>query len=229
SRSFAKAQALAEVVYSEATDSLYDIEPNSDLYIIAVKDDAIEEVAQQLVAAGLTDELVVHTSGATPSHVLGNYFSRYGCFYPLQSFSISRKTNFKNVPLCVYANNEYDGQALLELGKQISDKVNFINDEQRASLHVAAVFVNNFTNYFYQIAEQLLAQQDVPFALLRPLILETARKVQMHSPAKMQTGPAIRNDHQTIERHLLYLQSQPEMAKLYEHLTQRIMSDMVKS
>lgn len=226
SRNFAKAQDLAEIVYSEATDSLYEIEPNNDLYIIAVKDDAIEEVAEQLSAAGLTDELVVHTSGATPSAILGKYFSRYGSFYPLQTFSRSRKANFKTVPLCVYANNEYDSEALTELAGQLSENVNFINDEQRASLHVAAVFVNNFTNYFYQIAEQLLTQKDVPFALLRPLILETARKVQRHSPAAMQTGPAVRADHQTIERHLLYLQSQPEMAKLYEHLTRRIMDDL---
>lgn len=226
SRTFAKALDLAEMVYSEATDSLYDIDPNSDLYVLAVKDDAIEEVAQQLVAAGLTDELVVHTSGATPSTILERYFDRWGVFYPLQTFSRDRKANFKNVPLCVYANNPSDTDALLELANQLSDNVNFINDEQRASLHVAAVFVNNFTNYFYQIAEQLLGQKDVPFQLLRPLILETARKVQRHSPAAMQTGPAVRADHQTIERHLLYLQAQPEIAQLYEQLTKRIMDDL---
>lgn len=223
SRDFTKAQYLADEVYSEATDSILDIEPNNDLYIIAVKDDAIEDVAAQLSAAGLTDELVVHTSGATPTTVLAKYFTRYGSFYPLQTFSRSRKANFKTVPLCIHANSNTDIEALSELATQLSDNVNFINDEQRASLHVAAVFVNNFTNYLYQVGEQLLQQKDVSLDLLRPLILETARKVQRHSPINMQTGPAIRSDHQTIERHLLYLQSQPEIAALYEHLTKRIM------
>jgi len=225
SRDFSKAQDLADEVYSEATDSLLDIEPNNDLYIIAVNDDAIETVAAQLAAAGLTDELVVHTSGATPSSVLSKYFTRYGSFYPLQTFSRSRKANFKTVPLCVYANSSTDMANLSEFAGQLSDNVNFINDEQRASLHVAAVFVNNFVNYFYQVGAQLLGQKDVSLDLLRPLIMETARKVQRHDPAKMQTGPAARGDQQTIERHLLYLQSQPEIAALYEHLTKRIMDE----
>ncbi|MEL7020301.1 MAG: Rossmann-like and DUF2520 domain-containing protein [Bacteroidota bacterium] len=227
SRTFAKAEALAEEVYAEATDDLLEIDPHNDLYIIAVKDDAIEEVAQQLQRAGLTDELVVHTSGATPSSILEPYFNRYGSFYPLQTFSKERKINFKNIPICIHAHHAQDQVLLMELAGQLSEKTYLINDTQREALHVSAVMVNNFTNYLYVIAEKLLKEQEVPFALLQPLILETARKVQRHAPVNMQTGPAIREDHRTIDRHLSYLGTHPNIAQLYEQMTRRIMEDML--
>jgi hypothetical protein len=61
-------------------------------------------------------------------------------------------------------------------------------------LHVAAVFVNNFTNHLYQIGNEICDENQIPFSILHPLITETAQKIMNLPPALAQTGPAIRND-----------------------------------
>lgn len=219
SRTKEKAQALAAEIQAEALTNLSKIDPNADLYILAIHDDAIPEVASQL---SLNQKLIVHTSGSTPSTVLQPYAQRFGIFYPLQTFSISKEVDFEQIPICIHANNKEDIIFLENLAKKISPKVYRINDEQRAILHVAAVFVNNFTNHLFQIGYNILEKENLSFDLLRPLILETAEKIQEHPPAEMQTGPAIRGDEATIQRHLLYLEKFPEYQSLYELLTKSI-------
>ncbi len=216
-----KAENLASEVNAQAITKLSNITLDADLYILAVHDSAIAEVATQLP---VLDKLVVHTSGATPSTALQPHFQRFGIFYPLQTFSISKEVDFEQIPICVHANQEADLQALENLARQISPKVYRIDDEQRAILHVAAVFVNNFTNYLFQIGYDILEKEKLPFDLLRPLIRETAAKVQEHPPVEMQTGPAIRGDHATIDKHLQYLGRFPEYKHLYELLTENIKS-----
>ncbi len=216
SRTVEKANILAKIVGAQAITDLADVHSDADLYILAVHDSAIADVAAKLPAKG---KLVVHTSGATPSSVLAPHFERFGIFYPLQTFSVSRMVDFEQIPICVYACQESDLQLLENLAKQISPKVYRIDDAQRATLHVAAVFVNNFTNHLFQVGYDILEKENLPFDLLRPLIRETAEKVQEHLPARMQTGPAIRGDESTIRRHLAYLEKYPEYRSLYELLT----------
>ena len=127
--------------------------------------------------------------GAIPSSALKKHFPHYGVFYPLQSFSKSRKVNFNQIPICIYAPDKKDERRLQKLGKVISKKVAIINDKERAVLHVGAVFVNNFSNLLYHTAETILEEENINFDLLLPLIKETAAKVQKHSPITMQTGP----------------------------------------
>lgn len=219
SRSKEKAQKLASEVNAQAITNLSNITSDADLYILAVHDSAIAKVAAQL---SRLNKLIVHTSGATPSTVLQPHFQRFGIFYPLQTFSISKEVDFEQIPICVHANQEADLQTLENLARQISPKVYRIDDEQRAILHMAAVFVNNFTNYLFQIGYDILEKENLPFDLLRPLIRETAAKVQEHVPAEMQTGPAIRGDQATIDKHLQYLDRFPEYKHLYELLTENI-------
>lgn len=216
SRAKEKAEKLASEVNAQAITELSNITLDADLYILAVHDSAIAEVAAQLP---VLDKLVVHTSGATPSAILYPHFQRFGIFYPLQTFSISKEVDFEQIPICVHANHDADLQDLENLARQISPKVYRIDDEQRAILHVAAVFVNNFTNYLFQIGYDILEKENLPFDLLRPLIRETAAKVQVHPPAEMQTGPAIRGDQATIGKHLQYLEKFPEYKSLYKLLT----------
>lgn len=204
------------------TNDLSDFPLDLDLYILAVPDGAIEAVAEQL-SKRIKGGGVVHVSGAQPSTILAPYFKKFGVFYPLQTLTKNRKVKFQNIPICIEAQNTELNQQLLDLGRAISDKVHFIDDEKRAWLHVAAVMVNNFTNHLYTLSEKLTQDHDLSFDLLRPLILETAKKVQKLDPKKAQTGPAARGDQETIDKHLRQLANYPDMLEVYKVLSDSLL------
>ncbi len=222
SRELAKAQELAEVTGAQPINRLKEVEPGADLYILAVSDGAIAPVAATLRQRLPADSPVVHTSGATPSTALAPYFTKHGIFYPLQTFSRSREPDFSTIPICIYSpDEELEGQ-LAALGRQFSQNVHRIDDDQRAILHVAAVFVNNFTNHLFHIGHTILEEEKLPFELLLPLIRETVDKIEANRPEDMQTGPARRGDRETIARHLVYLKKFPNFEKVYRALTKNI-------
>ena len=204
------------------TTNLENINPDADLYIVAVHDDAITLVAKKLHYLGKAGKFIVHTSGATPSNVFAPWFSRYGVFYPLQSFSIDRPVDFQAVPLCIYAQKKADEKILKNLGQQLKCPTFSISDKQRAILHINGVFVNNFTNYLYQVAWDICQKEALPFDLLRPLIRETAEKIMANPPIEMQTGPAIRGDQESINKHLEYLKAYPDYREIYALLSKNI-------
>lgn len=224
SRTASNAKKLAQLLQCESTNNLKKINPDAQLYILAVSDHVIVQLAKKIATQIPEDALVVHTSGATPAQSLKGLFKFYGTFYPLQTFSKSRAVDFTQIPFCIYANRKIHREQLASLAKKLSPAVYFINDQQRAVLHVAAVFANNFTNHLIQVSESILKAEDLPFDLLKPLILETANKIQHNAPKAMQTGPAIRNDQSTIQQHLSYLEKHPDYQKLYLLLTQSIQS-----
>jgi len=219
SRDMQNASLLAYHVRAEATDSLDNIDPETDLFVIAVKDDTIEPIASELAKYG---KLIVHTSGATDLQVLLNHTKNAGVFYPLQTFSKTKEVNFNTVPLCIEGGDELIISKLNELAYTITQNVYRINSAERRTLHLAAVFACNFPNYLYYLSQQLLAEKQLPFDLLRPLILETAEKVHEQMPAAVQTGPAIRNDEKTMDTHLQQLSEKPELQELYKLLSQGI-------
>lgn len=189
----------------------------ADLYIIAVSDDAITTVSSHLP---FENRLVVHTSGSAPLASLDDK-NRKGVFYPLQTFTKGKPIDFKTIPLCLETQFENDYALLEKVAQSISDDVYKINSHQRKALHVAAVFVNNFTNYLYQIGDDICQENNVPFNILKPLILETAEKLLTLSPKDAQTGPAKRNDISTIEAHESFL-SNENQSTIYKILTQSI-------
>lgn len=195
----------------------------ADIYIIAVTDDAIAEVSCLLPFEG---RLVVHTSG-TVAMQQADSKNRRGVFYPLQTFSKERDIDFKAVPLCLESEYENDYALLEQLAKTVSNHVFSIDSAQRQALHVAAVFVSNFTNHLYAVGEQICEDNKISFSILKPLILETAAKVQELSPRQAQTGPAVRNDAKTISKHLEFLKD-PAQKELYTLLTQSIQQDVQK-
>lgn len=219
SRNREKAQELAKTVNASPIIELHHLKLNADLYILAVKDDAIEEVARQIP---FRDKLVVHTSGAKSSEIFQPYFDHFGVFYPLQTFSINKEADFEKLPICVYANSKSSIQTLQSLANSICPNIYTIDDEQRATLHVCAVMVNNFTNFMYVMAEDILKQEQLSLDILRPLIEETVLKISKHPAEAMQTGPARRNDLQTIEQHLIFLRHYPDYQKLYQDLSASI-------
>ncbi|PWA04777.1 Rossmann-like and DUF2520 domain-containing protein [Flavobacterium psychrotolerans] len=191
-----------------------------DLYIILVSDDAIATVSSQLP---FKNRLVAHTSGSIAIDVL-NSDNRKGVFYPLQTFSKNKPIDFSSIPICLESQNATDFQLLEKVAKTISNQLFAINSEQRKALHVAAVFVNNFVNHLYQIGQEICQENQVPFEILKPLIKETAEKVMTLSPKEAQTGPAKRQDLETINAHLEFI-SDENHKKIYEILTQSIRTD----
>lgn len=219
SRDLQNASLLAYHVHAEAIDDLGQINPETDLFVIAVKDDAIEFIAAALAQY---NRLIVHTSGATPLQALLDHTKNAGVFYPLQTFNKTREVNFNTVPLCIEGADEQIASQLNELAYTITQNVYRVTSAEREMLHLAAVFACNFPNYLFYTAQQLLAEQQLPFDLLRPLILETAQKVQELLPAAVQTGPAIRHDEKTMAAHQQLLDEKPELQRLYMQLSQGI-------
>ena len=189
----------------------------ADIYILAVSDDAISKLSSQLP---FQDRLVVHTSGSVGIHDLDKKHRR-GVFYPLQTFSKECEIDFDNVPICIEALEKNDLQFLKELAEAIGSPYYKISTEQRQILHLSAVFVNNFTNQLYRIAHEISDAKGINFDILKPLILETAKKVQTLSPYMAQTGPAKRNDRKTIKKHLKLLEN-TDHQDIYELLTNAI-------
>ncbi|REH52628.1 putative short-subunit dehydrogenase-like oxidoreductase (DUF2520 family) [Tenacibaculum gallaicum] len=188
----------------------------ADVYIIAVSDDAIGDVSHKIEQK---NGLVVHTSGSVAMQSLQNT-GRKGIFYLLQSFSKDKEVNFDEIPFCLEAENEEDLRLLEDLAKSIGKKIYRINSEQRKRLHVAAVFVNNFTNHMYKIGADICNEYQVPFEVLQPLVKETAQKITKLSPEAAQTGPAKRNDQKTIQNHLALLNA--EQQEIYKLITKSI-------
>ncbi len=192
----------------------------ADVYILAVSDDAISTVSQQLP---FVNRLVVHTSGAAPINTI-NTKNRAGVFYPLQTFTKGKQVDFSSIPLCLEAENSSDFKVLESLAKSISTAVYPINSKQRKALHVAAVFVNNFTNHLFQLGADICRENHIPFEILKPLIGETVEKITTLTPEEAQTGPAKRNDQSTIQRHLDFLKDENKK-NIYSILTQSIQAN----
>lgn len=193
----------------------------ADITLISVTDSAIAEVSNRI---SYTDSLVVHTSGSTALEVL-NDKNRKGVFYPLQTFSKSKKVDFKEVPLCLETENHDDLNELKLLAKELSDNVFEISTEQRKSLHVAAVFVSNFTNHLYSVGNEICKENNIPFDILKPLIKETADKINYLNPKDAQTGPAVRFDQQTINTHENSISNQTYKT-IYNLITQSIQENV---
>lgn len=219
SRNLQNAALLAYHLKAEPIDNLSEISADTDFIIISVKDDAVEMVASFI---NLKNVLVVHTCGAVSMQVLEKYFINYGVFYPLQTFSKNRELDFRSVPLCLESNDKNSMDLLLDLARTVSNQVSLVNSDQRKVLHLAAAFACNFSNYLYSVAADLLEKNQLSFDLLRPLVLETASKVQQFLPSKVQTGPAVRGDKQTMQAHLSLLQQHPDLQQLYRLLSQGI-------
>ena len=221
-RSMVKAKQLGEKINAKAINRFDQLSLSVDLIVIAVKDDALPLIASQLPHSSPNSPLIVHTSGATPSSIFEGMLNRYGVFYPLQTFTKGRELNFRAIPFCIWAKSDSDLKLLRSLGKSLEANVFTISDEQRASIHVAAVLVNNFVNHLYTQAQSIAQQNNWPFEMLLPLIEETALKVQQFPPQQSQTGPAIRGDLKTIHNHLDLLKSDPSIQEIYRQLTQQI-------
>ncbi|MFW5759131.1 MAG: Rossmann-like and DUF2520 domain-containing protein [Bacteroidota bacterium] len=220
SRTIDSARQLARKIDSSFTDDLEQLPAKVHFCIFSVSDHALEEILRKFPHKNL---LSVHTSGSMDLNVFEKTgFKRYGVFYPLQTFSKNIPSHFHSIPLLIEADSKSDLDILRKIAGDLSNDVREINSQQREILHVAAVFACNFTNHMLAVADILLRENKLDFGLLYPLIEETIKKVRYAKPIDLQTGPAVRDDKNVIEKHLNKLLPSPHFRKMYNFMTESI-------
>lgn len=219
SRTEKSAKTLALKLQTRYTTIVQEIISDADIYVVALRDSVYAEVLPYLK---IKNKLLVHCSGSMPLSSLKKYAENIGVFYPLQTFSKNRKVNFSEIPVFIEANSPENEKKLIAVAEKISGRVSVVNTEKRLNLHISAVFACNFVNHFYAIAGEVLKSKEIPFEVLKPLIQETAFKVQEMMPVAAQTGPAVRFDENIISKHLKELKSFPEFRELYENVSESI-------
>lgn len=222
SRSIKNATELSDKIDAQSIDNVSKLSKSSDLYVIAINDDGIIPTLKQIE---FKDKVFVHTSGSISMNVFEELnFKNYGIFYPLQTFSKDKSINISEVPFCLEANSDPTLQLISNIAGSISNSINYINSEQREVLHLAAVFACNFSNNMYQIAHGITTENNISFDILKPLILETASKITTITPQEAQTGPALRNDQNTLNKHIKKLENKPDLKEIYKLISNHINS-----
>lgn len=213
------ASALAYEWNTVSTNYQSPISNKADVYLIAVSDDAIDSITDNLRLPG---KIVAHTAASVPKEVLKHVSDHYGVFYPLQSLR-KEMTGLPDIPVFFDGIDQKTKQMLEKLAHSIAnEKVAEAGDDARLKLHVAAVVVSNFTNHLYTLAEEYCRKEGLDFKQLLPLIEETALRIKDISPQKAQTGPAVRHDSATIQKHLGLLKEHPQLKNLYVLLSESI-------
>ncbi len=220
SRNIKHAEILANALNCPAADFSSPMDETADIYLIAVSDKVIHEVVSYMPK---NNKLILHTAGSVSKNVLENVSNQFGVLYPLQSLR-KEIDKIPDIPFLVDGNNEVVAEMIMQIGKKISHHVDIANDEKRLKLHLSAVMVNNFTNHLYTMAADYCKKEQLEFDLLKPLIFETANRLKNVHPSEVQTGPAIRNDSETIEQHEKLLENYPELKALYVYFTKQIAS-----
>lgn len=221
-RSLSSAKLLAERLYqAKPTDNLNFSSSKSNVFLIAIHDDAVEEVSRELILPD--DAVVAHTSGSNPLSILGyTASSNIGVFYPLQTFSKKRSLDMQDVPILIEGENSFTRSALIKIGKKLSGNVQEASSKQRMMIHLAAVFASNFTNNMLLHASEIMKAAKLDFDLLAPLVAETLQKSFELGPENAQTGPAKRGDLDILEKHIEMLDGLDDKADLYKLISQQI-------
>jgi len=218
SRQLPNARTLATELNCDFSDNYSALNKTADIYIIAINDDSLNKLDNPFT---IGDKLVVHTSASVAKSVLQNISTNYGVLYPLQS--LRKEINeVVDIPLLIDGNTDTAIKQIEDFALSISSIVSKANDEQRLTLHIAAIIANNFTNHLFVLTEEFCKDEKIDFKLLVPIINETTRRLSMHTAASVQTGPAIRNDDSTINKHLAILANYPKLKNLYQLITESI-------
>ncbi len=219
SRSLEHAQILARRVDALPINQWQRLEEYADVYIFAVNDDALYDLALDL---RLHSSLVIHTSGTTPCNILKPLSSRYGVLWSPQTFVRDIAMNYQRLPLCIEGNTPEVEKDIEDIARLISPCIYHLNFEQRRRAHLAAVMVSNFVNALNATAQQYLKGENIDFDMLRPLAEQTLRKWDYGNLWLQQTGPAVRRDEKTLKAQRRLLADQPELLKLYNDMTKLI-------
>jgi predicted short-subunit dehydrogenase-like oxidoreductase (DUF2520 family) len=195
------------------------ITPFADLYLVVISDAAIPQILKRLK---IGNKLIVHTSGSVGMEVLEDVSPNIGVIYPPQTFTAGRLLSFRTVPLCIEANSGVNLQRIRTFAETLSKKVYVINSDQRKVLHLSAVFASNFTNFMIAVSQQLLLENGLDFGILGPIIRQTAANAASGDVFGKQTGPAIREDRETLRKHRKLLENHPGYQEIYDIITRHI-------
>jgi predicted short-subunit dehydrogenase-like oxidoreductase (DUF2520 family) len=220
SRSISSAQSLGKELGCSFVDNLEAVDLTADIYILAITDNALQNIQDSLF---LGDKLVVHTAGSVSKKVLSNISSQYGVMYPLQSLRKDQSADQSIIPLLIDANKESVLSIIEQFAFTLSSVVSIVGDDKRLCLHLAAVIVNNFTNHLYTLTAEYCKNEEVDFKMLQPIIEQTALRLRANLPADLQTGPAIRNDQSTLDKHIQALSNHPELKTIYLTFTESLL------
>lgn len=220
SRTTTNAEILAKKIDVPYTSEISDIYRNADVYIYALKDSSFLKLLKKFDLPNTA--LHIHTSGSVSMKDFFGYTEKYGVLYPLQTFSKNKVVDFSQIPICVEAIDLDVEKQILDMANLLSTKVYIINSEKRKKLHLAAVFACNFSNYMYDIAFDIVMSAGIDFEILKPLIAETADKINTMTPREAQTGPAVRYDENTINKHLSLLNRKKNLREIYRILSKNI-------
>lgn len=193
---------------------------STDIIIVAVPDHRLKSILENIRCR--PDAMVVHTAGSFGLEVFPGHFTAKGVFYPLQTFSRERDVDFSGIPFLLESSDSHSSAILEGVANSLGGKTFFFNAEQRKMLHLAAVFICNFANHMLTGGKQVADKAGVPFEIFFPLLQETVSKAMDIGPEKSQTGPAVRNDQNTIEKHMELLSFSPELKKMYREVTSSI-------
>jgi len=192
----------------------------TDIIIVAVPDHRLKTVLENIKCS--MNSVIVHTAGSMGIDIFPEHMKHVGVLYPLQTFSNERKVVFKNLPFFIEASDNHSLILLKNIAEAIGGKVHFVDTEHRRLLHVASVFVCNFTNHMFSAGKEISSKAGFSFDVLEPLIKETVSKALERGPENSQTGPAVRSDHNTIKKHLNLLSFSPDLQSIYREVTKSI-------
>jgi len=212
------AKVLASILDCEATNDWKKINPNGDLYLLALTDKTLTQLGDYVQ---LKQGLAVHTAGSVSKDVLSKMTMNYGVLYPLQSLRIGME-QIPDLPLLVDGNTADALTLITDFAQTLSNRVRHVGDRERSKLHLSGVITGNFSNHLFSLAQEYCDKEGLDFSLLLPLIKETMDRMQFYSPAAVQTGPAIRNDRDTLRKHVAMLEEYPELKKLYKAFSRSI-------
>lgn len=221
SRNLDTAHILADALQCTAATSFEEMDKTADLYLVAMSDAALNQLNERV---NLGNQLIVHTAGSVSKDVLKEVSTNYGVIYPLQSLRKDNTDIHLHIPVLIDGNTESNIQIIEKFANSFASPVTIAADEYRQKLHVAAVVASNFPNYLYSLAADYCEKENIDFKMLLPLIEETASRLRIHSPNEMQTGPAIRKDIVTLEKHLQLLNNHPQLRSIYVKITDSIMN-----
>lgn len=220
-RNEARGRAIAALTGTETVSQPEKLCTEADIYLIAVSDSAVGEVARTLPIPD--GAVVAHTAGSVPLEALPEKFPHRAVFYPMQTFTKGRTVDFREIPIFVEAANAALQADVEDFARLLSHHVLQADSARRAKVHLAAVFACNFANRMYALGERIVRTAGLDFDVLKALVAETAAKAcDAASPADVQTGPAARHDAATPERHAALLADDPELQELYRQISKNI-------
>ncbi len=212
SKNIEHAQLLANKVNSNAIAKISDLDFEIDYLIVAVNDSSIADVLAEIPVH--VSPIILHTSGNTDIKIFNPLFRNFGVLYPLQTFSKHTSLVNTNFPILLEANSKETLKKIRDLVSLFTNNIMELDSNQRQVTHLAAVFANNFTNHLFSISSSILANENIDFQILFPLLNETISKIQVGEPDAIQTGPARRNDENTMKKHQEILTKYPKNFKL---------------